>query len=216
MLGRLLKSNPSRLDPSRTSTSFACLARCGSATCCQAGDESAERELISVRTEAAENRLGAGRQRGMSTLCFAGEDVRQVDLDVGTGYRGEGITHGETGVRICAGVDNDSIGISPQALYRIDEGALMVRLGERDLDTKLTRDRAQSRLDISERCGSVDLGLSRPEQVEVGSVEYSQLNFLRSPSIHAVNWRMSVPLGSSAPASEPDSVVEPWPEFGAE
>jgi hypothetical protein len=61
----------------------------------------------------------------MSTLRFAREDVRQVDLDVGDGYCGERIAHGKAGVRIRAGVDNDSVGIPPQALYRVDESALM-------------------------------------------------------------------------------------------
>src|SRR6185503_14285041 len=106
MLGRLLTSNPSRLNPIRSSTSFACLACCGSATGRQAGDQSAQRQLVTVGAEPTEDRLCTGRQCGMPALWFAREDVRQVHLDVRNRNRGERVTDRETAVGIRAGVDN--------------------------------------------------------------------------------------------------------------
>src|SRR5687768_8498582 len=134
MFARLVTSSPSRFDLIRCSTRAACRAYCGSATTRQARDQSAKRQLVTIRAKATQHCLGPGSQRRLPTLGFARKDVRQMNLDVWNGDRRERVAHGEARMRIRAGVDYDAVRVSAQPLNGVDESALMIRLGERHVD----------------------------------------------------------------------------------
>src|SRR5688572_6127545 len=115
----------------------------------------------------------------MPSLRFTRKNVRQVHLDIGNGDCGQRVPDRQAGVRIRAGVDNDAVRVPAQPLYFVGERALMVRLGERDLDAQFARHGTQPRLDVSERRGSVDLGFSRTERSEEHTSELqSQSNLV--------------------------------------
>src|SRR5437870_2545899 len=92
----------------------------------------------------------------------------------------------------------------------IDQLALMVRLEEVDLQAELAAEAREVGVDLVERLSSVDLGLARPKQVEVRSLEDQHPGHEAAPA--GVPARRSVSTsrtrgsGTSVRVSTPDAV----------
>src|SRR6056297_536245 len=63
---------------------------------------------------------------------------------------------------------------------RVDQFAFVVRLREGDGHADLGRGVPAERLNVSERGAAVDLGLTRPEEIEIWTIEY-QIRLHRQP-----------------------------------
>src|SRR5687768_14763573 len=149
MFGRLVRRIASRCASRRASESAS--RRCGrrSATLhSQLRDETAKRQLVSECSETAQHGSRRARQHRVSPLWLARENVRQMHLDERYVHGRERIANGETGMRVCTGIDQCSIGSTAHGVDAVDELAFAVMLRELDLGAKLAGNHAESLLDV--------------------------------------------------------------------
>src|SRR5919204_5801022 len=76
-------------------------------------------------------------------------------------------------------IDDDAIAGRPLVLDRVDQLAFMIRLNAAQLDAKIPGTFAEQGLEISQRPGSVDLGLTTAERSQVGPIEDQDLHIPR-------------------------------------
>ena len=91
--------------------------------------------------------------------------VGQVDLDERPLDGEQGVAQRHARVGQAAGVDDRDVEVAP--VEPVDQGALVVRLEEVDVEAELGGPRRDPGVDLVERLAAVDLGLARPDQVEV-------------------------------------------------
>ncbi len=94
-----------------------------------------------------------------------------MHLDDGKRHGADRVAKGDRGVGVAARVEDRAIGPPSSVVQVIDELALTVRLVRGDLIADLGGQRRQPLLDLGERRRSVDLGLTRSEQVQVRPVQ---------------------------------------------
>ena len=100
-------------------------------------------------------------------------DVREVDFDDGHGYGRYRIAQRERVVSQRAGIDHDGTeALARGTLDPVDELAFVVRLPAHRLGAATRRVALDQEVELGEGGASVDRGLSRAQEVEVGSVEY--------------------------------------------
>src|SRR5829696_977002 len=95
--------------------------------------------------------------------------VGQVDLPERQGDAGQRVAQRDGGVGQTGGVHDHGVEVPP--VKAIDQGTLMIRLEEIDLDAELRGAGGDAGMDLVQRLGAVDVRLARPEQVEVGTLE---------------------------------------------
>ncbi len=129
----------------------------------------------------------------MSAFGFSREDVGDVHFDERELHRREGVSEGQTGVRVRSRVDHRSVGVAAKGLDRADELALAVMLSAANVHAELPADSRQPLLDFGERRRTVERRISHSKKVEVGPIEHRDPHFFLSPSSQTLNCSMSSP-----------------------
>src|SRR5919109_1150958 len=167
MLGRLV-----RRMASRCASTIPCASasrrrgRWSGTLFSQLRHETAQCQLVSVRAEAAQYRGRGPGQHGVPALGLARKNVCQVDFDEGHVDGSEGVTNGETRMRVGACVDQCAIRIAAHRVNTVDELSFPVMLRKLDLGAELVGHDAKPLLDVIECRATVNLRLTRAEQVE--------------------------------------------------
>src|SRR5258708_21647141 len=98
-------------------------------------------------------------------------DVGQVDLDDGFGEAARRVEQGDAGVGEGAAVEDAGVGAVALLLEDVDQGALVVVLLKADVDGIARGSITEHLLDVGQRGGSVDLGLTATQSAQVGAIE---------------------------------------------
>ena len=127
-----------------------------------------------------------------------------MDLDEGPLDRQQGVAQRHAGMRQAARVHDRHVEVA--GVEAVDEEALVVRLEEGDAEPELGGAGRDPAVDLVERLVPVDLGLARPDQVEVRALQDEDLGHAGLPAASSspAAWR-TVSSGTSAWTSTPDS-----------
>src|SRR5205823_5327308 len=98
-------------------------------------------------------------------------DVAEVHLDGREGHRLQAVVERDRGMRQRARIDDASRVLVDAGLELVEDGALVVRLEDLDVDAELGGRRLDGAVDVGEGGRAVDRRLAPPEEVEVRSVE---------------------------------------------
>src|SRR2546425_3458028 len=113
--------------------------------------------------------------------------IREMGLPEGALHREKRVAQGDRRMGQPAGVDDR--GVEVALVQPIDEGTLVVRLEEGDVEPELGRAGRDLAVDVVERVVAVDLWLACPDEVEVRALEHEHAG-------HA-----ALPTGASRPAA---------------
>jgi hypothetical protein len=94
-----------------------------------------------------------------------------VGLDHREGYACDGVPDCDAVVSVGARVEDDPVGCVPGTMDGGDELAFRIGLKVAHLNAAFRRERAKLADDVSEGLAPVNLGLSKSQQIEIGSVE---------------------------------------------
>lgn len=98
---------------------------------------------------------------------LAGFGIREVHLDAGEGDRLDGVEEGQRGVRERRAVQQEAGEPAACGADAVEELALVVRLEGLDGDAELAAAFLEAPVDVGEGLFPVDLGLSRPEELQI-------------------------------------------------
>src|SRR6185369_12669212 len=168
-----------------------------------------ERQQVPALALADHRRDGDVVQEVHRPERLASRGIGQVNLPERPLHAEQGIAQRDRRVGQPAGVDDRDVEVA--AVQPIDQGALVVRLEEVDLETELGRARGDLGVDLVERVAAVDLGLARPEEVEVRALEDEDAGHAETlePGAAASNEaaaRSTTSAGTSARTTEPSAV----------
>src|SRR3982074_1330143 len=123
------------------------------------GGKAIDREPVTIDAEAAQGcESGAGGE-GMMTEILAGVDIADVHFDGGNFHRHQGVMQGDRGVRIAAGIDDDSGRLFGTRLVdEIDQFAFAIGLPAIGFQAELRRCLRAQFLDVGERAMPVGVG----------------------------------------------------------
>src|SRR5262245_50103754 len=108
----------------------------------------------------------------MVSKRLAREDVRQMNLDARNRASQQRIEQRDRSVGEGAGIDNQPRALRPRFLDPGHEFALVVALAKCDREPERCRLTLASDAQIVERFPAVNLGLTGPKQVEIGTVQH--------------------------------------------
>src|SRR2546423_12132190 len=103
----------------------------------------------------------------------------------------ERVTNRETGVDVRSCVHQSTLGSAAQAVHCLDYLAFAIVLHEREIDAQFFGDRHEVRLNVGQRLGPIEFGLTRAEQVEVWPIDDGDSHSPVSPSSQARNFATS-------------------------
>ena len=134
-------------------------------------DDPVEREQVAISTEPRDARDARACDPRHVTIGLAGLGVRHVHLDARHGHRLEGVVERDRRVRVRARVEENRV--EPLARFGdpVAERPLVVRLAAVDRRAELARAGAQTLVKVGERLFAVDVGLARPQKLEVRARE---------------------------------------------
>ena len=142
---------------------------------------------------------------GKVAKCFAGRHVRNVNFGHRQRHRGQGISKHYRSVGQTARVYDNSVAVLARLVNRVDQHAFVVALDRTHLKTVDGGSLRNQSLDIGQRLRSVNLGLTRPEQVQVGPVYQQQA---------AIRHLLTVPVGATSVADFAGGSALAWiPKF---
>ena len=123
--------------------------------------------------------LGQVGKIGMVAEALASVDVGQVHLDEGDGHRSQGVAHGDAGMRVGSGVDDDERGpVGTGGLDAVDQRAFVVALEMVEGSPMPAGQVGQPGIDVGQRGVAVDLGLTGAQQVQVGAMNDQEAIFV--------------------------------------
>src|ERR1700694_2901561 len=174
MFGRDVTSNASNPSASSSAASAACrsgrLSRLwvvGYMEGLEVADETLESQTIAVGPEPRDHSYREIGQQRAAPLRLARKDVREVDLDERHPHGEQRIAHRETRVREGRRIDQcaGGLGRASEALNRLHQLALVVRLGPGALSTQPARPLPRRALDLRQAGAAVHLRLALTQQV---------------------------------------------------
>src|SRR4029077_3656418 len=131
-------------------------------------DEPLESELIAVRPEPGDSPHAGARDPGSAPERLARIGVRQVYLDARERDCGERVENRDRRMRVCAWVDDKPVDPAPRSLTDpVDDGPLVIRLPDVDLDSQRKRALLEASVDLGERLAAVDIRLAHPQELQV-------------------------------------------------
>src|ERR1700681_3695400 len=95
--------------------------------------QSAQRQLVTVRSKTADDGDCGIREGGVSSFRLTREDVGEMDFDEGNLHASESVANRETRVAVSTGVHQRAIRTTAQRVNRLDDFPLPVVLREREL-----------------------------------------------------------------------------------
>src|SRR3954471_5688995 len=147
--------------------------------------QTAQRELVTVGSKAADYRNRGVGQRRPPTLWLTSVDVGQVYFDERDFDAGQRVANGEAGMAVCARVYQRAVGTTAQRVHRLDDLAFAIVLRKAEIDAQLFSDGQEVRLDVGQRLRSVKLWLTRAEEVEIWPIDDGDSHSPVSPSSQA-------------------------------
>lgn len=108
-----------------------------------------------------------------------------MDLDGGKTGSGEGVAQGDRRVRVCTRIDQEPVKGRRGRLDPFDKLSLAIGLARFDGRTQVPRELCEIAIDGLQGVAPIDFRLSRPEEVEVGTVENEDVQASRPSSRRA-------------------------------
>jgi len=137
-------------------------------------DQPLQGQAVAGGPEAADHPQGLVGQIGVVAKGLAGVDVAQVHLHKRDRHGQQGITQGDGGVGVGAGIDQQAFALAPGRLDAIHQDPLVVALEALQLGPQGLGPGRQGAVDLVEAAAAVEAGLPLAQQVEVGTVKHEQ------------------------------------------
>src|SRR5438477_10704203 len=177
MLARDVTSSPSSPAAESAPASASCRWRRGSA--CMAGREIADQALesqpVALGPEPRHHTHRDVGENGAAPLWFAGEDVRQVNLDERYANGEERVPDRQAGVRESRRVDDGAVGPPLESLDGVHQLTFVVGLSPAHIHAEGLRALARARLDLRQRRAAIQLRLPLTQQIEVRAVQHGDV-----------------------------------------
>lgn len=127
----------------------------------------------------------------MSKL-LTGMDVGKMDLDGRYRDTTDGITEGNAGVRVGAGVDDQPCDpIGARLVDPIDQGALVIGLKGLDGSAVLLAEGDKLAVNLRQRRPTINLRLTGTEKIQIGAVQNEELQHESAYSNASRSWSLS-------------------------
>src|SRR6202000_53697 len=132
-------------------------------------DKKAERQFISLQSEAGDSPFGFRGNVGEATEFFACMDIADMHFDDGRLDGGDRIADGYRGMGIAAGIQEDAVGRESGPLQLVDQFAFDIALKIAEGDGGIFF--LQLRKVLIEGLTAINLRLARPKQIQIRPVD---------------------------------------------
>ena len=132
---------------------------------------------IAFKAEACNGFYRRERDEGVLSEFLAGVDIGYVYLDRGNGHCFQCVENRNRGVSVGGGIDDDAVEFSVCLLDFVNYCTFVIGLEKLAIDAVFGAGVFDQRAESGKILLAVDVGLAKPQHIEIGAVYYKKFHF---------------------------------------